>query len=84
MSVPHALQGAEALRNLFGGMKKKADSLARANNASLLDEDEYITGEEGLALEETERKRKLAKVRALCGTAFGVSCHFLDNAGVIS
>ena len=50
------------MRNLFGGMKKKADSLARANNASLLDEDEYITGEEGLALEETERKRKLAKV----------------------
>eukprot|EP00750_Incisomonas_marina_P019946 INCI3658.4.p1 GENE.INCI3658.4~~INCI3658.4.p1 ORF type:complete len:549 (+),score=129.87 INCI3658.4:272-1918(+) len=55
-------KGAEALRNLFGGMKKKADSLARANNASLLDEDEYITGEEGLALEETERKRKLAKM----------------------
>lgn len=56
------LQGAQALKNLFSGMKKAGDASARANNAMMRDEDEYITGEEGLALEETERKRKLAKV----------------------
>ena len=68
----HALatQGAQALRNLFSGMKKAGDATARANNAMLMDEDEYITGEEGLALEETERKRRLAKVAAffICPT----------------
>jgi len=55
-------KGAEALKSLFSGMKAKGNKMARVNNAAMREEDEYITGEEGLNLDATDRRRRLLAV----------------------
>ena len=57
-------QGAEALQRIFTGATRQADD-SQATKQAVLDADEYITGADGLELEEDDKRRSDNKVSEL-------------------